>query len=159
MIKTTLAVIVCFCILSCTTSDNHINIEEEKAEIIDVLNSETRAAFARNYEEWTTYWKHDDQLSKTYINFSDSSYSESVGWPEISQFVKTFIAEHPTTETPPAPLSDMTITVYGTGAWVYYEQYDALRGRKRETRLMEKVDGAWKIAGMHTTIYGAETAE
>jgi hypothetical protein len=31
---------------------------------------------------------------------------------------------------------------------------DPERGRKRETRLLEKVAGQWKIAGMHTTIYG-----
>lgn len=40
------------------------------------------------------------------------------------------------------------------GAWVTYEQQDSLRGLKRETRLMEKVNGEWKIAGMQTTIYG-----
>jgi hypothetical protein len=37
---------------------------------------------------------------------------------------------------------------------VSYEQNDVERGLKRETRLMEKKDGQWKIAGMHTTIYG-----
>jgi hypothetical protein len=39
------------------------------------------------------------------------------------------------------------------------EQNDAERGLKRETRLMEKRDGQWKIAGMHTTIYGFKKEE
>lgn len=46
--------------------------------------------------------------------------------------------------------------LYGKGAWVTYQQQDSLRGLKRETRLMEKVNGEWKIAGMQTTIYGFE---
>jgi len=33
-------------------------------------------------------------------------------------------------------------------------QNDSEQGLKRETRLMEKENGQWKIAGMQTTIYG-----
>jgi hypothetical protein len=40
---------------------------------------------------------------------------------------------------------------------VSYQQVDSLRGLKRETRLMEKTAGGWKIAGMQTTIYGIKS--
>ena len=151
------------CIVSCkkvtenddtTVTNQSLNFKQEKSAILETLNSETEAAFQRNYEHWTEKWVHDPSITKTYINFVDSNFSESVGWKDISQFVKTFIEEHPEPEPVPQLVDDIDVRLYGNGAWVSFEQQDSLRGLKRETRLMEKVDGKWKIAGMHTTIYG-----
>lgn len=130
------------------------NHELERKAIIETLNNETKAAFQRDYEGWTSYWVHDPNISKTYMNFTDSSYSESIGWDKISSFVKSFIEEHPEPEPVPKLVDDINVRFYDKGAWVSYEQQDSLRGLKRETRLMEKVNGRWRIAGMHTSIYG-----
>ena len=137
-------------------ANQSVNFEQEKSAILETLNNETEAAFQRNYERWTEKWVHDPSITKTYINFVDSNFSESVGWNEISHFVKTFIEEHPEPEPVPQLVDDIDVRLYGNGAWVSFEQQDSLRGLKRETRLMEKVNGKWKIAGMHTTIYGFE---
>lgn len=131
--------------------------EQEKTAILTTLNNETKAAFQRDYEAWKDKWIHDQAITKTYIDFADSTFSESVGWDEISQFVKTFIEEHPEPEPIPKLVDKIEVRLYGNGAWVIYEQQDSLRGLKRETRLMEKVNGQWKIAGMQTTIYGFNT--
>ena len=141
-------------LLSCGEKKSPINPETEKAAILETLNNETKAAFQRDYQGWTEYWVQNEDISKTYINFSDSSFSESVGWKEISGFVKTFIEEHPEPEPVPELLADINVRLFENGAWVSYPQKDSVRGLKRETRLMEKKDGKWKIAGMHTTIYG-----
>lgn len=135
-------------------TDQTVNFETEKAAILATLNNETKVAFQRDYESWKEKWVHDPNMSKTYINFVDSTFSEAVGWDEISNFVKIFIEEHPEPEPVPRIVDDINVRLYGNGAWVTYEQQDSLRGLKRETRLMEKVNGEWKIAGMHTTIYG-----
>ena len=137
--------------------DQELNLEIENKAILDRLNNETKNAFQRDYEAWTKNWVHDPSISKVYINFTDSTFSESIGWKEISQFVKTFIEEHPDPEPVPKPLEKIDVRLYGNGAWVTYEQMDSLRGLKRETRLMEKINGVWKIAGMQTTIYGFES--
>ncbi len=134
-----------------------IDPELEKAEILVCLNNETKAAFARDYELWTEHWIHRDNISKTYINYVDSSFSESIGWSEISGFVHQFIEEHPTPEPTPKLLEYIHVQLYDSGAWVSYKQIDSLRGLKRETRLMEKENGKWKIAGMHTSIYGFDS--
>lgn len=134
-----------------------IDSEAEKKAILETLNNETKAAFERDYDAWKQKWVHDPNITKTYIDFPENSFSESVGWNEISQFVKTFIEEHPEPEPIPELLDKIDVRLYGNGAWVTYEQQDSLRGRKRETRLMEKVNGEWKIAGMQTTIYGFDS--
>ncbi|WP_405208619.1 hypothetical protein [Aquimarina sp. LLG6339-5] len=138
-------------------SKQNIDIEKEKKAILEALNNETKAAFNRDYEGWKKMWVHDPKITKTYINFADSTFSESVGWNKISTYVKTFIDEHPEPEPIPKLLHDIDLRLYGSGAWVSYQLKDSLRGLKRETRLMEKINGSWKIAGMQTTIYGFET--
>jgi len=142
-----------------STIDQEIDYEEEKAAILQTLNNETKAAFRRDYEGWQEKWVHDPAITKTYMNFKDSGFSESVGWNEVSSFVKTFIEQHPEPEPVPTLLDDIDVRLYGDGAWVSYEQQDSLRGLKRETRLMEKINGQWRIAGMHTTIYGLKKGE
>ena len=85
--------------------------------------------------------------------------TETLGWKEIDHFVKAYIEAHPEPAPLPSLVADIDVRLYKTAAWVSYEQHDPERGRKRETRLMEKVNGQWKIAGMHTTIYGLDEEE
>lgn len=137
-------------------SNPEVNFETEKAAILETLNSETAAAFGRNYDAWQDKWVHDPEMSKIYLNYADSTFSESVGWTKISEFVQMYFIAHPEPDPIPEPIEKIEVRLYGTGAWVVYEQNDASQGRKRETRLMQKVDGQWKIASMQTTIYGIE---
>lgn len=139
--------------------DSPVIFKQEKQAIIKTLNDETKAAFQRDYESWKDKWVHDSDITKIYINFADSSFSESLGWEEINGFVKNYFEAHPDPEPVPAPLDDINVRLYENGAWVTYNQYDSIRGVKRETRLMEKVEGEWKIAGMQTTIYGLKQPE
>lgn len=133
-----------------------INFEKEKAAILATINNETKAAFNRDYESWKENWVQESYVTKTYIQFPDSSSSETLGWDAIAEFVRSYIEAHPQPDPVPSLVDDINVRIYGSGAWVSFEQNDAVRGIKRETRLMEKVDGLWKIAGMHTTIYGVE---
>ena len=128
--------------------------DAERALILGVLNAETRDALGRNYVGWRGHWVHEPYVVKTYVNVADGTGSETRGWDAVDSFVRTYIEAHPEPEPPPPPLADADIRLYGDGAWVSYEQDDADQGRKRESRLMEKVDGQWRIAAMHTTVYG-----
>lgn len=138
---------------------NTMTFEAEKAAILATINNETKAAFTRDYEGWKDKWVHESYVAKTYINLSDSTASESLGWQAIDDFVKAYFEAHPEPDPIPTLVDDISVRMYKNGAWVSFEQHDAERGLKRETRLMEKLDGQWKIAGMHTTIYGSKTKE
>jgi hypothetical protein len=129
-------------------------METEKAAILKTLNGETQAAFSRAYEKWKEHWVHEPYVTKTYMNFADTTMSETRGWDQVNAFVRDYIAAHPEPASLPEPLRDIELRLYGSGAWVSYEQQDPSIGLKREIRLMEKIDGRWKIAGMQTIIYG-----
>jgi len=45
----------------------------DKAAILRVLNEETIAAFSRDYEGWQDKWVQEPYVTKTYMNFADSS--------------------------------------------------------------------------------------
>jgi len=150
-------------LFSCTTDNSAtinqktseiINFEKEKAAILDVLNNETKAAFSRDYPAWKEKWVQEPYVTKTYMNFADTSMTETLGWKKIDDFVRTYIEDHPEPDSLPTLIDDIEVRLYETGAWVSYKQNDVERGLKRETRLMEKVNNQWKIAGMQTVIYG-----
>lgn len=161
-----LSLAVALCALGCaddgprpTTAAAPTADGAEAARILAVLNAETRAALGRDYDGWRGHWVHGPHVAKTYIDLEGGTASEMLGWDEVDAFVRTYIEAHPEPEPPPRPLTEADVRLYGDGAWVSYEQDDADQGRKRETRLMERVDGVWKIAGMHTTVYGSAEAE
>ena len=135
-------------------SITHSDTTVEERKILECLKNETHAASARDYKSWRTHWVHRPSISKTYMNFADNTFSEMNSWKEIDDFVKTYIEEHPKPVQPPAQSENIDVKIYGNGAWVSYEIWDEVSGKKKETRLMEKENNKWKIAGMHTTIYG-----
>ncbi|OEJ99886.1 nuclear transport factor 2 family protein [Roseivirga misakiensis] len=128
-------------------------LKTEKAAILKTINNETAAAFNRDYELWKSYWVQKPYVKKTYINFYDSTATETLGWQKVDDFVRIYIEQHPTPEPLPKAINDIELRLYGTGAWINYEVSDAGKRKKRETRILEKVNYEWKIAGMHTTIY------
>ncbi len=137
-------------------SDPSVQLASEKVLILQTLNNETKSAFTRDYEGWKDNWIHEKYVAKSYMNFVDSTLSETLGWAEVDNFVRTYIENHPEPAPIPEPLADVDVRIYGNGAWVEYEQIDSNLGLKRESRLMEKSNGKWKIAGMQTVIYGFE---
>ncbi len=154
-----LLILLCLLVSSQTKTNSNSplnNTTEERLAVLKVLNDETKYAFERDYKRWSDCWVQNQHISKTYINLAEGSASESLGWNEISGFVKDFMDQNPEPEPVPEPITKANVKVYGNAAWVTYNQLDSIRGRKRETRLMEKSENRWKIAGMHTTIYGFE---
>lgn len=154
---------ILFCGIGCTENNSaktnetlgqEKNFEKEKAVILEVINGETKAAFNRDYQSWKDKWIQEEYVTKTYMNFADSTMSETLGWEAINDFVKTYIEAHPEPAPLPTLVDNIQVQWYDSGAWVSYQQNDSERGLKRETRLMEKQNGQWKIAGMQTIIYG-----
>jgi hypothetical protein len=135
-------------------NNNTASIDKEKTAIIKALNDETNYAYSRNYAGWQKQWVQESFVSKTYMRMQDSKLEEMVGWEAISSYMKDYIAKNPNPDPLPSLLNDINVRLYHEAAWVTYTVRDSVDGLKRESRLMEKKNKEWKIAGMHTTIYG-----
>ena len=142
-------------LVGCAAAAPAPDAERETARILDALNGETRSALARDYAAWRGHWVHAPYAVKTYTHVADGTSSVTLGWGAVDDFVRAYIEAHPEPEPPPAPLTEADVRAWGDQAWVTYDQ-DTEQGWKRESRRLERVDGAWRIAAMHTTIYGDE---
>jgi len=146
-------------LLACSSIQPDADLEREgdlanaTSAILATLNAETAAAFTRDYASWRSHWVHKPYVTKTYMRFSDTTLDETLGWAEVDRFVREYIESHPEPDPIPEPLKDAEVRLYGTGAHVSFEQLGPDGSRKREERLMELEEGAWKIAGMWTVVY------
>jgi hypothetical protein len=124
-IKAILTFLILISIISCTeqameTTGNTISktddFEQQKAAILTVLNDETKADFNRDYEGWKTKWVHESYVTKTYMDFSSNSMTETLDWEEIDDFVRTYIEEHPEPAPLPTLIDEINVRLFDNTA-------------------------------------------
>jgi hypothetical protein len=134
-----------------------LNEEKEKIAIIESINAETAAFFKRDYEEVIKYFVHTDYAFHAWNN-SDGTYSATVGWPAINEKYGNYIKDNPVSEGssshPKVERRNMIFKFYSSElafvAWDQYNSDDEMKTYQisKETRIMEKQNGLWKIANM-----------
>ncbi|MCX8211672.1 MAG: hypothetical protein OTI34_11535 [Lewinella sp.] len=156
---------ICFlCLISCqdpeTSSEEmttaaSFDEEAELAVIMAVIEDETKCFFARNYECWKEHWVNENYAFQAWNNLN-GTYDAKVGWSEVDRRVGTYIKENQgtlggTEGHPNVERLNMRTRFYGnTVAYLTWEQYNSDDKEEtyqisQELRLMEKVDGDWKI--------------
>ncbi len=132
-----------------------IDFEAEKAAILEVIAAESAAFWDKDYDAWASHWVHAPYV-RTMGWWQDGGVTVVEGWDERS----TRTRDHMEASPEPNPTAsnvrreNINLRVFEDVAWLTFDQYgedtgDALMdmpGRSRETRIMEKVDGQWKIA-------------
>jgi hypothetical protein len=152
------------CFASCqdtkTTSGELIteasfNEEAELAAIMKVIENETACFFARDYDCWKDNWVNEDYAFQAWNN-PDGTYDAKVGWSEVDRRTGNFIKENAVTiggtqGHPNVERLNLRKRFYGNSvAHLTWEQYNSDDEEQayqisQEVRLMEKVDGEWKI--------------
>ena len=156
-----------FCCLSLTTcqdnktSRDELNVptnfdeETELAAIMEVIAEETTCFFARDYQCWKEHWVNEDYAFQAWNN-TDGTYDAKVGWSEVDRRIGTYIKDNPATlggtmGHPSVERLNLRKRFYGDQvAYLTWEQYNSDDNEEtyqisQEVRLMEKVDGKWKI--------------
>jgi hypothetical protein len=125
-----------------------------RAAIKKVIQDETKAFWNKDYRMLSRFWVHAG-----YVQHDERLVSGGVkvlkGWGPISKAFKQYIAANP--EPNPvasnAKRKDFTVRVGKDMAWVTYVQHEIdsgepgmnKQGVARETKILEKHDGSWKI--------------
>src|SRR6266487_4459250 len=130
-------------------------LEKEKAAILEVIERQAAAFWAKDFHRWADTWVHAPYVRR--LGWSEAGGVSSVeGWEAIGARMKKSMADNPTPNLSPAKLvrERVNFRIYADVAWVTFEQHGVSTGEPRfdmpglshETRILEKHNGEWKVA-------------
>ena len=121
------------------------SLSKEEATIKKVIENESKYFWARKLDKWKSTWVQEPYIVWTAA--TQDGVRQYKGWEAWLNQVEDFF------KTSPEPMPykkavkkyDYKFRIYGNGAWVSFTQEN--EGTKTiETRIMEKINGEWKIA-------------
>ena len=119
---------------------------KEISNIKAVIEKETKAFFEIDQKAWSDCWAH---VPYAFWSFADTTDVNSFsGWEAINHgFADYFASSKPSTAIIDREWLD--VKVFGNGAYVRFTQKvnerDIIRDKQAEVRVLEKVNGQWKI--------------
>ncbi len=126
--------------------------EVEKEKIMELIANESKAFWDKNFEGYADCWAHREYV-RTMGWWAAGGVTVVEGWEERGQRTKKHMLENPE-PNPQNPIrKNLNIRVSEEMAWVTFDQYGKdtddptfdMPGLSRETRILEKIDGNWKI--------------
>lgn len=138
-----------------------IDVKADSATIMHVIATESAAFWEKDYEKWANTWAHTPYVKSTGW-WADGGVVVRTGWENIGPRMKDKMANSPATN-PQEPVRDnINIRIADNMAWVTFDQYGKDTGDKafdmpglsRETRILEKHNGQWKIVFVNWMLQG-----
>ena len=125
-----------------------INIEEEKKAIIAVLEEESAGIINQDFARLSETWIQDETVN--YIGSGKISYSNLVGWDEISPRFKEAIESNPDPIYTKMVKANFKIKVFNKSAWANYNEINYnnegnIANNLLINKILENVDDEWKI--------------
>ena len=138
-------------------STSAFNEVAEKEAIMKVIENETSCFFKRDYDGWKETYAQTDYAFQAWSN-DDGTFDAKVGWKEIDEKSGKYFKENPVPADgishPKVERRNMIIKFYGENvAYMLWDQYNIDKDLKKyfhskDTRIMEKIDGKWKIVNV-----------
>jgi len=130
-------------------------LEDERAAILDVIDRQAAAFWAKDFRRWADTWVHAPYSQR--LGWAGAGGVVSVeGWEAIGARMEKAMAENPKPNLTPAKLvrERLNVRIYADVAWVTFEQHGISTGEPRfdmpglsyETRILEKHNGQWRVA-------------
>jgi hypothetical protein len=129
-----------------------LNKKMAEHAILEVIERESKAFWDKDFKAYADCWAHEDYV-RTMGWWAEGGITVVEGWSDRGKRTKSHMDENPN-PNPQNPLrKNMNIRVGKDMAWVTFDQYGKdtddptfdMPGLSRETRILEKIDGAWKI--------------
>ncbi|MEM6844545.1 MAG: hypothetical protein AAF944_03435 [Bacteroidota bacterium] len=143
--KTTAHLLIFFMLASTTL----IAQEIEENAIREVIEGETNAWLERDYDKWAEHWGHTPYA---YFSVTMNEYIEYAdGWDNISAHMKQSMAQNPPVDGEMnVDRSEWHYKITDNLAWARFNQSTNNGVMLKEQRVLEKMDGQWKIVNMTT---------
>lgn len=125
--------------------------QSEEAAVIEVMEEESAAFLARDYDRWARCWVQDARTTDISSTF-DRGVIVQKGWEAVGRAMRQLMNDNPEPATTPATHLDYDITVQGDMAWATYrtlcdESANQMPAQAEiyETRILERRPDGWKI--------------
>lgn len=131
-----------------------LDIEGEKKAIKAVIKAESDAFFARDYDAWAQQWSQVEETVRLGAQ-SGGAVNYSVGWDKQKNMVSNILKRYPDANQDAVETmrrENWQFRISADMAFVTFDQNSALTkdtivpvGLSHQMRLMEKINGVWKI--------------
>jgi hypothetical protein len=128
------------------------------------IADESAAFWNKDFDKWASYWIHAPYV-RVMGWWARGGVTVREGWDTVGGEVKRLMQENPQPNPTATRLrrENINLQVRGNTAWVTFDQYglatgDSLMdmaGLSRETRVLEKRAGKWRIAYSGWLLQGA----
>lgn len=131
-----------------------------ETELLNVINSKSKAYYTADNDLWQTFWIKDAHSSRSVIH--KSGYSEQVGWEDLFATLKKDSQEDGKINFGLTNFENVHVRTSGTMAFVEADQYwravdsDSIVGKAHLYTVLMQENKAWKIAnqiGVGTDTY------
>ncbi len=151
---------------STVDQDETTDIAKEEEAIKAVIVAESRAFWQKDYEAWADQWHHEDYIRILGWWEGGGVYVRE-GWEIIGGGMKALMERNPEPNEQNEVNKNYNIRISKSMAWVTFDQYGTdtgeaamdMPGKAPNTRILEKVDGQWKIVYVGWLLEGSEEGE
>jgi hypothetical protein len=131
-----------------------IEQQQERTAIMQVIAAESAAFWHKDFAAWAQYWRHTGYV-RMMGWWARGGVTVIEGWEALSQRIKSTMSANP--EPNPTAVhvrrENVNLRINGNMAWATYDQVGQdtgdvamdMPGLSRETRILEKHQGEWKI--------------
>jgi SnoaL-like domain len=133
------------------------------AEVMAVLEAETRAFYAKDFDAFSACWAPEPYVRRGGW-WERGGIAWLRGWETMADLARTQFAANPEPNASPQAVrrENLVVRVGADMAWVTFDQYspDAgepdmdMPGLSHETRILERRGGAWVIVYMSYLLVG-----
>ena len=128
---------------------------QDSIDVMKAIDDESAAFWNKDYDAWASHLVHAP-YTRIVGWWKTGGISVKEGWDAISAGMKKTMHDSPKPNVTASRVrrDNINLQVRGAVAWVTFDQYGLDTGDKRmdmpglsrETRVLEKVDGSWRIA-------------
>jgi hypothetical protein len=152
---------------SSTAAKDGAALESEKAALVEVIERQSAAFWAKDFQRWADTWVHADYVRR--VGWSQPAGASNIeGWAAIGAAMRKNMLDNPKPNLTPAKLlrTGFNFRINGNVAWVTFQQRGVDTGEPRfdmpglsyETRIFEKHDGKWKIVYLGYVLEGKRSS-
>lgn len=140
-----------------------IDKQDDSTAIMQLIAYESTAFWNKDFEAWAQCWLHTPYV-RMIGWWPRGGITVIEGWDMLSSRIKTTMASNPEPNLTAANVQreNVNLRISPDMAWVTFDQYGQdtgdlemdMPGLSRETRILEKKNGEWKIVFINWLLEG-----